>query len=217
MTMKLLVVDDHALFREGLRALLANISPGVEISEASSVEGAIQECQATAFRMVLLDLGLSNSEGLDTLRSFTAAVPAVPVIVLSGSDEPSHIRTAIDLGAVGYIPKTHTSELMIAALQFVLAGGIYLPPKLLDEEPRAGGASATALDAVSAAFNRMSPRQMEVAKLLLQGNSNKVIARRLNLSEGTIKAHVSAIFQVIGAKSRVEAVVIAAKSGIKVL
>jgi two-component system, NarL family, nitrate/nitrite response regulator NarL len=216
MAMNLLVVDDHALFREGLRALLANISPGVSISEASSVEGAIQECQATDFRMVLLDLGLSNTDGLDTLRSFTAAVPAVPVIVLSGSDEARDIRTAIDLGAVGYIPKTHTSELMIAALQFVLAGGVYLPPKLLSEDTKAGGASASTLDGVAAAFNRMSPRQIEVAKLLLQGNSNKVIARRLNLSEGTIKAHVSAIFQVIGAKSRVEAVVIAARSGIKV-
>jgi DNA-binding NarL/FixJ family response regulator len=167
--------------------------------------------------MVLLDLGLSNSDGLDTLRSFTAAVPAVPVIVLSGSDEPSDIRSAIDLGAVGYIPKSHTSELMIAALQFVLAGGIYLPPKLLSEESKPAGITAGAADGISAAFNRMSPRQIEVAKLLLKGNSNKVIARRLNLSEGTIKAHVSAIFQVIGAKSRVEAVVIAARSGIKVL
>jgi DNA-binding NarL/FixJ family response regulator len=216
MAMNLLIVDDHALFREGLRVLLANISPGVSIFEASSVESALQECRATDFRMVLLDLGLSDTDGLDTLRSFTAAAPAVPVIVLSGSDEASAIRTAIDLGAVGYIPKTHTSELMIAALQFVLAGGIYLPPKLLSEEAYTRGASPSALDGVAAAFNRMSPRQIEVAKFLLQGNSNKVIARRLNLSEGTIKAHVSAIFQVIGAKNRVEAVVIAARSGIKV-
>jgi DNA-binding NarL/FixJ family response regulator len=215
--MNLLVVDDHALFREGLRALLANISPGVVINEASSVEGAIDECRTTAFRMVLLDLSLSTSTGLTTLDMFRGAVPETPVIVLSGDQEPRHIRAAIDVGAVGFIPKSHTSELMIAALRFVLAGGIYLPPNLLLDDTDADDPEAAASSAVVAAFSRMSPRQEEVATLLLQGKSNKVIARRLGLSEGTVKAHVSAIFQIIGAKSRVEAVIIASKCRIKVL
>jgi DNA-binding NarL/FixJ family response regulator len=215
--MNLLVVDDHALFREGLRALLANISPGVVINEAASVEGAIDECRSATFRMVLLDLGLSSSNGLDTLSSFRTAVPEVPVIVLSGDQEPRHIRSALDLGAVGFIPKSHTSELMIAALRFVLAGGIYLPPNLLHDDSEPDGLHAAASGAVSAAFARMSSRQEEVATLLLQGKSNKVIARRLDLSEGTVKAHVSAVFQIIGAKNRVEAVIIAARCGIKVM
>jgi DNA-binding NarL/FixJ family response regulator len=106
---------------------------------------------------------------------------------------------------------------MIAALRFVLAGGIYLPPNLIHEDSDIGKASGANAAAVSAAYARLSPRQQEVAMLLLQGKSNKVIARRLGLSEGTVKAHVSAIFQIIGAKNRVEAVIIAAKSGIKVL
>ncbi|HXA35642.1 MAG TPA: response regulator transcription factor [Steroidobacteraceae bacterium] len=213
--MNLLSVDDHALFREGLCALLANISPGVSIHEAACVEDAIDECKVTDFRMVLLDLGLSTTEGLGTLDAFRGAVPEVSVVVLSGDEDPRNIRSAIDLGAVGFIPKAHTSKLMIAALQFVLAGGIYLPPNLLheDDEIENGSAAGT----VTAAFARLSPRQQEVARLLLQGKSNKAIARRLDLSEGTVKAHVSAIFQIIGAKSRVEAVIIAAKSGIKVL
>jgi DNA-binding NarL/FixJ family response regulator len=215
--MNLLVVDDHALFREGLRALLANISPGLVINEASSVEGAIDECRTTVFRMVLLDLSLSTSTGVTTLDMFRSAVPETPVIVLSGDQEPRHIRAAIDLGAVGFIPKSHTSELMIAALRFVLAGGIYLPPNLLLDETDPDDSEASASGAVIAAFSRMSPRQEEVATLLLQGKSNKVIARRLGLSEGTVKAHVSAIFQIIGAKSRVEAVIIASKCRIKVL
>ena len=215
--MNLLLVDDHALFREGLRELLANISPGVSIREAACVEDAIDECKLTNFRMVLLDLGLSTSDGLGTLDAFRVAVPEVPVIVLSGDEDPRHMKSAIDLGAVGFIPKAHTSKLMIAALRFVLAGGIYLPPNLLHEDIELEKPSAAAAGAVAAAYARLSPRQQEVATLLLQGNSNKVIARRLALSEGTVKAHVSAIFQVIGAKSRVEAVIIAAKSGIKVL
>jgi DNA-binding NarL/FixJ family response regulator len=215
--MNLLLVDDHALFREGLRELLADISPGVSIREAACVEDAIDECKLTNFRMVLLDLGLSTSDGLGTLDAFRVAVPGVPVIVLSGDENPRHMKSAIDLGAVGFIPKAHTSKLMIAALRFVLAGGIYLPPNLLHEDIELEKPSAAAAGAVAAAYARLSPRQQEVATLLLQGNSNKVIARRLALSEGTVKAHVSAIFQIIGAKSRVEAVIIAAKSGIKVL
>jgi len=215
--MNLLLVDDHALFREGLRELLADISPGVSIREAACLEDAIDECKLTNFRMVLLDLGLSTSDGLGTLDAFRVAVPEVPVIVLSGDEDPRHMKSAIDLGAVGFIPKAHTSKLMIAALRFVLAGGIYLPPNLLHEDIELEKPSAAAAGAVAAAYARLSPRQQEVATLLLQGNSNKVIARRLALSEGTVKAHVSAIFQIIGAKSRVEAVIIAAKSGIKVL
>jgi two-component system, NarL family, nitrate/nitrite response regulator NarL len=215
--MNLLTVDDHALFREGLCTLLANISPGVSIREAGCVEDAITECRAANFRMVLLDLGLSTSQGLGTLNAFRAAVPEVPVIVVSGDDDKQNITGAIDLGAVGFIPKAHTSKLMIAALQFVLAGGIYLPPNLLHEHSGIESFAAATTEVVAAAYARLSARQQEVATLLLQGKSNKVIARNLAISEGTVKAHVSAIFQILGAKSRVEAVIIAAKSGIKVL
>jgi DNA-binding NarL/FixJ family response regulator len=210
--MNLLLVDDHALFREGLRVLLQNISPDVTIYEADSVEGAIDECRVTPFRMVLLDLGLSNSKGLDTLDSFRAGVANVPVIVLSGDQEPRRIRAAIDRGAVGYIPKSHTSDLMIAALRFVMSGGVYLPPSLLENELELASQTQSA-----DAFARLSSRQQQVAQLLLQGQSNKAIARKLGLSEGTIKAHVSAIFQIIGAKNRVEAVTLAAKSRIPVM
>lgn len=215
--MNLLLVDDHTLFREGLRGLLANISPGVCIHEAASVEEAVDECRTTAFRMVLLDLGLTNSSGLDTLDSFRGSVPDVPVIVLSGEQEPRHIRSAIDRGAVGFIPKSHSSDLMIAALRFVLVGGVYLPPHALGIGAEQKDATTDTAVSVSAAFARLSPRQQQVSQLLLQGCPNKVIARHLGLSEGTVKAHVSAIFQILGARSRVEAVMIAAKSGIKVM
>lgn len=212
--MNLLLVDDHALFREGLRTLLLKISPEVTICEAASVEGAIDECKATQFRMVLLDLGLSNSDGLDTLDLFRSSVPNVPVIVLSGDEQPHHIRAAIDRGAVGYVPKTHTSDQMIAALRSVLAGGIYLPASALDD---ALALEHSAAASPAHAFSRLSPRQQQVAQLLLQGQSNKAIARKLGLSEGTVKAHVSAIYQIVGAKNRVEAVTLAAKSGIAIM
>lgn len=212
--MNLLLVDDHALFREGLRTLLLKISPDVTIHEAASLEGAVDECRSTQFRMVLLDLGLSSSDGLDTLDAFRNSVPNVPVIVLSGDEQPQHIRSAIDRGAVGYVPKSHTADLMIAALRFVLSGGIYLPPSALDDEL---GIESSARAANANAFARLSPRQQQVAHLLLQGQSNKAIARQLGLSEGTVKAHVSAIYQIVGARNRVEAVTLAAKSGIAIM
>ena len=91
--MNLLLVDDHTLFREGLRGLLANISPGVAIHEAASVDDAVEACRTTPFRMVLLDLGLTSTSGLDTLDRFRASIPDVPVVVLSGDQEPRHIRS----------------------------------------------------------------------------------------------------------------------------
>lgn len=212
--MNLLLVDDHALFREGLRTLLLKISPAIAICEAASLEGAIDECRSTQFRMVLLDLGLSNSDGLDTLDAFRRSVPDVPVIVLSGDEEPQQIRAAIDRGAVGYVPKSHTSDMMIAALRFVLSGGIYLPASALEDDL---GLAPPARAAGAHAFSRLSPRQQQVAQLLLQGQSNKAIARKLGLSEGTVKAHVSAIYQIVGARNRVEAVTLAAKSGIAIM
>jgi DNA-binding NarL/FixJ family response regulator len=212
--MNLLLVDDHALFREGLRALLANISPKVAAFESSSVVEAIDVCRSTPFRMVLLDLGLSQSGGLDTLEQFRRAVPTVPVIVLSGEQHPALIRSAIELGAVGYIPKSHTAELMVAALRFVLAGGVYLPMCALDD---GRSTSPNAATEGGARFQLLSPRQQQVARLLLQGQSNKAIARMLDLAEGTVKAHVSAIYQIIGARNRVDAVTLAAKSGFSVM
>lgn len=209
--LNLLLVDDHALFREGLRLLLANISPGVLIDEAATIEEAAQACSRTVYRMVLLDLGLTETGGLETLVAFRRRVPEYPVVVLSSDSEARLVKSAIDLGAVGYVPKSYTSEVMIAALRFVMAGGIYLPPCVLD-----GGPAAASSESVVSAFERLSPRQGEIARLVLQGLSNKAIARRLDLSEGTVKAHVSAVFQVIGARSRVEAVLIAARHGIKV-
>lgn len=206
--MNLLLVDDHALFREGLRALLANLSPDLTVHETSTVDGAIDECRNCQYRMVLLDLGLADSTGLETLDRFRDGAPGVPVVVLSGEQEPRHIRAAIDHGAVGFVPKSHTSELMIAALRFIISGGIYLPPNLLGQDMNPAPADV---------LQRLSPRQQSVYQMLLQGFPNKAIARELGLSEGTIKAHVSAIFQIIGARNRVDAVVIAARSGLRIL
>jgi DNA-binding NarL/FixJ family response regulator len=215
--MDLLLVDDHALFREGLSLLLSKLSPGIVIHEADSVEAAVDECGATTFRMALLDLGLTATSGFETLDTFRSRITDVPVVVLSGEQDPQLIKSSIARGAVGFVPKSYTSDMMIAALQFILAGGVYLPACVLETEAsvvnRPGGPTAEARNL----YSRLSQRQQEVARYLLQGLSNKTIARRLNVSEGTIKAHVSSIFQIIGARNRVEAVMIAARGGFAVM
>jgi DNA-binding NarL/FixJ family response regulator len=210
--MNLLLVDDHALFREALRALLGKVSPEVVVHEAGSVEEAFVECRRTLFRMVLLDLALARSSGIRTLAEFRAGVADVPVVVLSGEQDAALIRDAIECGAAGYVPKSHTSEQMIGALRFVVAGGVYLPPEVLLADRPVVPAAAD-----SGRFQLLSARQQQVARLLLQGQANKVIARELEVSEGTIKAHVSAIYQVIGTRNRVEAVTLAAKHGFIVM
>jgi len=208
--MNLLLIDDHALFREGLGLLLSKLSPGIVIHEADSVEAAVDECQTTSFRMALLDLHLAATSGLETLDAFRTRIPDVPVVVLSGDQDPQLIKTSIARSAVGFVPKSYTSDMMIAALQFILAGGVYLPACVLDTDGTSAPASGAAPVEVPNLYSRF-------ARYLLQGLSNKTIARRLNISEGTIKAHVSSIFQIVGARNRVEAVMIAAKGGFSVM
>lgn len=208
--MKILVIDDHAILREGLSLLLARIEPGVQVDGAPSVAAAAAACAGQDYRLVLLDLGLAATQGLDTLRSCREALPDTPIVVLSGDDTPDLIRQAIEHGAAGFIPKSHDSAQMVAALRLVLAGGVFLPPQAIASR-RAGGDAPLG---IPGAYGRLSERQRQVAKLLLAGQSNKGIARRLDVSEGTVKAHLSSIFRIIGARNRVEAVLIAAREGV---
>lgn len=209
--MKILVVDDHAMFREGLRLLLVNVDPALTVIDAASVDEAAAACGDGQVRLALLDLGLVDTHGMDTLRAFRSASPETPVVVLSGEDSPEIIRQALEDGAAGFIPKSYASAEMIAALRLILAGGVFLPPQAigLGRGPHDGPVG------IPGAYERLTDRQRDVADLLLKGLSNKSIARRLGVSEGTVKAHLSGIFRVIGARNRVEAVLIAAHEGVR--
>jgi two-component system nitrate/nitrite response regulator NarL len=205
--MRLLLVDDHTMFREGLHLLLPAISPHLVIDDATTLDGAIAQCRQTSYCVVLLDLGLTDSKGVDTLVQLREAAPETPVVVLSGDENPVNIRACIEAGALGYLPKTYGSDALIKALRFILDGGVYVPAIALQQTPL----SQTRFPE---SFSRLSHRQREVAQLMLQGLAYKVIAQRLRVSEGTVKAHVSAILQIVGARSRVEAVLLAARDGL---
>lgn len=211
--MKLLVVDDHALFREGLKLLLTGLEPQARLQEAGDLVQALKLADGADFDLILLDLKLPGPHGLDALESLRDASAGVPIVVLSGEDDPAVVRAAIERGAMGFIPKSSTPEVLIQALRLVLARGVYLPPLAL------GARAAVALPAGSAEIKLpgITERQMDVLRCVIRGKPNKVIARDLDISEGTVKLHLSAVFRALGAHNRTEAVYAAAKLGLRLV
>ncbi len=206
--MKLLLIDDHALFREGVAALVEQRMPGValhlagDLNAARSVLAAHPDC-----RLALLDLGLPDSHGLDGIARLRELAPALPIVVLSADDRPETVLGAIDRGAAGFIPKSADSAAFASALREVLDGRVHLPRQAL-----LGADTAQADDGEALG---LSPRQVDVLRLLVEGRSNKMIMRELELSESTVKTHLQAIFRRLGVSSRTQAVVAAARLGLQ--
>ena len=204
--MKILVVDDHALIREALHGVLRKLTRDAVILEASN---CAQTMEAVAshpdISLILLDLNLPDRDGLSMLAELRERNPAVSVVVLSGVQDRANVMKALDLGAMGYIPKSARNEVMLSALQLVFAGGIYIPPEILAREhlsqsaPRPRGVSPTDLG--------LTDRQLEVLTLIVQGKNNKSICQMLNLAEPTVKNHVTAIFKALKVANRAEAVI----------
>lgn len=218
-SMKIMIADDHELFRDGLRHVLEQLGENVSIVEASDYNQALQRAEEEHdISIVLMDLampGMPWGEGLQALRE---RLPAdVPIIVLSASDDRRHVLQAVNLGAAGFIPKTSSSRVMLSALKLVLSGGVYLPPALLEQGSGAGGGFADTPGApfgMENAASFLTPRQREVLALLGQGKSNKEIARVLHLAEGTVKLHVTAILKALNVNNRTRAVVAASQLGL---
>lgn len=217
--MHILLVDDHVLFREGLKYLLRSLDAALEMDEAGDCSKALEHTSVRSYDLVLLDLKIPGVAGLDALSALRDATPAVPVVVLSGEDNPEMVRAAIERGAMGFIPKSSTPEIMIQALRLVLAHGVYLPRAVLDAPAPGSSPAATASQAVDgqAKLAGLTPRQMDVLRCVIQGKPNKIIARELDVSEGTVKAHLSSVLHVLGTRNRTEAVYAAAKLGLRLV
>jgi DNA-binding NarL/FixJ family response regulator len=213
---KILLVDDHPLFRGGLKYLLQSLDEHLELDEAGNCSQAEALAAQATYDLVLVDLKMPGVGGLDALTFVRAAFPATPVVVVSGEDDSAVVRAAIECGAMGFIPKSSTPEVMIQALKLVLAHGIYLPPRVLaasqnpEPAPLPGGSGDAGLSGLSA-------RQMDVLRCVIQGKPNKVIARELDVAEGTVKAHLSSVLRALNARNRTEAVYAAAKLGLRLV
>lgn len=212
--MKVLLVDDHPLILSALKAMVENLVPGVRVNAVASAPEARACLHAQPDHdLMLLDLQLGDANGFDLLTEVRRSDPDLSVVVLSSSDRASDVIRAIDLGAMGFLPKRMTTEQLAEALRLVMAGGIYVPTMTVhparadDEPPLSGGAAAPGAETLPSFEDLgITPRQADVLTLLLQGKSNKDIARRLGLSVETIKDHVQAVLRALGVSSRTQAV-----------
>jgi DNA-binding NarL/FixJ family response regulator len=207
--MKVLLIDDHALIREALRGVFGDVRPQAQVLEAVGRAQALEMAQSHKdLDLIVLDLALPDGDGLDLLTVLRSSMPGADVVVLSASSEPSVVARALRLGAQGFIPKSASYVVMIAALQLVLAGGIYVPAEILagmkDAIP---GDLAAAAAAAEFEDLSLTERQREVLALLVQGKSNKLICRELQLAETTVKNHITAILKALKVSSRTEAIV----------
>jgi DNA-binding NarL/FixJ family response regulator len=203
---KLLVVDDHHLIRAGLKPVLSRLGDGEEASvfEAASFDAAVEYADAHPdLDLVVLDLHLPGVEGFAALNDLQERHPGLPIVVMSGADDPATMREAIDHGALGFIPKSSSSDVILNALRLVLSGGTYLPREIMSAPPSRPPARTRAAQLGDLG---LTPRQVEVLELLVAGQPNKAICRELGLSEGTVKTHVAAIFRALDVTSRVQAV-----------
>jgi DNA-binding NarL/FixJ family response regulator len=218
--MKILVVDDHALIREALRGVLQELKPEAGVIDASSCREALQLAQANAgeLDLVLFDLGLPDGDGFDTLSELRDLYPAVAIVVLSASKDRDSVTKALDLGALGFIPKSASRAVMVSALQLVFAGGIYVPPEILQrsqETTKSASMSASVSAPISPSELGLTERQIDVLALMMQGKSNKAVCRELDLAEATVKNHVTAILRALKVTNRTEAVLAVAEFGWK--
>lgn len=201
--MKLLLADDHEMVRVALKVALAPLAPQVAFLEAGTAEEALAAAGANPdLDLVLIDLNMPGMGGVEGVRRLRAAHPALPVVACSATEDAALVKNLLALGVAGFIPKADTTQVIVQAVRLVLAGGTYVPPRLL-----AGNAAPATTPAGRLAA--LTPRQHDVLRLLAEGKPNKAIARGLDISEATVKVHLLAVFRALGARNRTEAVVIA--------
>ncbi|MBI1425421.1 MAG: response regulator [Gammaproteobacteria bacterium] len=196
--MKILIADDHELFREGLRQLLRQLAEDMQVLEAASYTELLALLgEHPDADLAIMDLNMPGYSTEVKLESLLAGHPTVPTVVLSASEYSSDMQGALDAGAMGYLPKSTPADVLLCALRLVLSGGIYVPPALVNNG--AGRRAEGGLDT-------LTTRQREVLERLVLGRSNKEIGRELGMSEATVKVHLTAIFRALNVTNRAQAV-----------
>jgi len=223
--MNILIADDHQLIREGLRYSLERHFDDLTIFEAkdgSEVIDVVASYQRS-MNLVLLDLYMPGVQGFSLLSTLCDSYPEIPVLLVSATNDPDLMHKALDCGASGFLTKDTDNDIIIQAIRLVLAGGVYLPPSIINRASDEGTASDTGArngahdDGLSRTLRirkQITRRQRQVLVQLRSGKSNRDISASLHLSESTIKGHIAAIFKLLGATNRIQAVIEAQKLGI---
>ncbi|MDX2504292.1 MAG: response regulator transcription factor [Gammaproteobacteria bacterium] len=204
--MKILIADDHALFREGLTYILSEMNKDVRVLNAATSNQAIKIAENEHdLALILMDLCMPDMDGIAAIRVIQLKAATVPIVMLTASESLHDMKQSLDAGAMGYIAKSSSASIMTSAIKLVLSGGIYIPPAMVHGHCQSGSHTQTQI--------KFTPRQAEVLRLLLDGQSNKQAALYLNLSEATVKAHISAIFKVLRVSNRTQAALAAKRAG----
>jgi DNA-binding NarL/FixJ family response regulator len=205
--MRVLIADDHPLVRDALARTVRELDAAADVQQAGEFDALMQLALAGPADLALLDLNMPGMNGVAGLRRLRDMLPTLPVVVASGQDDATTIRAVLAAGAAGFIPKSERTEVLLNALRLVLGGGVYVPPRSLEE-------AAVVEPAAQAAAAALTPRQRDVLRALSRGQPNKLIARELGLTEGTVKIHIAAILRALQARNRTEAVVRARELGL---
>lgn len=211
--MKLLIVDDHSVLREGLAALLKLLGSDILVIQSRNAEEGLAALSANAdLDVIVLDLVMPGTTGLEALSLFRRKRPEIPVVVLSSSEDPKDVRSALTAGALGYVPKSANHNVLLSAIKLAMNGELYVPPLILEQgsNPQVDPGTRTG----SGNDTRLTERQIEVLSLLSQGKPNKSIATALGLSEKTVKTHITAIFKELNVVNRTQAAAAARLAGL---
>lgn len=214
--MKYLIVDDHALVAGALTLLLEDRDPEADVYTAATADAALELVDREGDAdLLILDLSLPGVTGTELMEEIVRRQPMLKILVVSGLADQESIMRVLQLGAAGFVPKSLDTELLSSAIDFVLKGGVYIPSKLLTESQKDGFFTRTAarLKAPESAPPHLTDRQLDVLAQLAKGGPIKRICRELDLSEGTVKTHVAAIYRSFGASNRTEALIAARRAG----
>jgi DNA-binding NarL/FixJ family response regulator len=217
--MRALIVDDHSMFCDGLKLLLKTLGVASHVASCTRTEQALSLVKAEPWDLILVDwnMGAGSTGGAELIALFMALQPQTRVVVISAESRAQRVHEAIEAGAVGFVPKEASSELLIDAIRITSHGGIYLPASVLNEPVRdASDHKATGVLSLQAAYPQLTPRQIDVLICTVKAQSNKLIARSLGISDGTVKQHLNAIYRELCVGSRTEAIYQLASRGVKV-
>ena len=216
---RFLIVDDHPMVRDSLHSLLESLENKVVTDLALDLK-QMRECLSTNARYdyIVLDLSLPDANGVEIVKAAQSLHPSVPLIVFSGQSEQDLMLRCLSLGVVGYVPKTHYNDLITQAFRMILGGQVYIPRQVVTERPQQHYSAMRPVQQTASDPHQLclTERQIDVLDLILQGMPNKLICRQLNLAEGTVKVHVSAVLRALGVRNRTQAVIAAGKMGLQV-